>query len=380
MFASVKRPAADGDLARVRVSTSALPDRIGWAGDLWVSVPQPLAARLAASDYDDPETHLLADRSVDHLRMRRAYTPVPPVSARLPFSYRRIPGPARRQLARAMGYLQWVRRRSWTSYPGWPIDLSADFAADLAGHPNVAFARTPVLLTHDIDSPEGLENFVREFLPIEEAVGARSANYVVPHAWPLDYRLLDAVAARGHEIGVHGYDHANRTAFLPGPERTQRLARGREFGNRYGVVGYRAPSLLRTEALLADLAPLYDYDSSIPTSGGPFPVPNNGCASARPWRIGHLWEIPITLPRDGSLRFLGYSPAGILRLWKETALTAARSGGIISLLTHCERGFSGNRPMLAAYRAFVEYAATQFTFYTPRDLVTALQKTAVPRP
>src|SRR5262249_56497574 len=86
--------------------------------------------------------------------------PPPPASARLPFSYRRIPGPIRRLLARAIGFVQWTRRSAWARFPGWPIDLSADVAADLAGGPRPSFARTPVLLTHDIDSAEGLENLV----------------------------------------------------------------------------------------------------------------------------------------------------------------------------------------------------------------------------
>ena len=117
----------------------------------------------------------------------------------------------------------------------------------------------------------------------------------------------------------------------------------------------------------------------MPTSGGPFPVPNNGCATARPWRLGNIWEIPITLPRDGSLQFLGYSPGAILRLWQDIGQLVARAGGIVSLLTHCERGFSGNPSMLAIYRAFIEYAAAsgQFDFVRPCDLVGTLQHPTV---
>jgi peptidoglycan/xylan/chitin deacetylase (PgdA/CDA1 family) len=369
----------DFELVQICVSANGLPERLRWAAGMSVNLPEPLARCVASMGYEEPETKVLAERSLHYLRMRAAYTPDPPFSARLPFSYRSIPGLARRRIARVIGYVKWTQRASWGSFPRWPIDLSADVAADIAGHRAASFPRTPVLLTHDIDSAEGLENLVAKFLPIEEAAGARAANYIVPHAWPLDYDLIDEVLRRGHEIGVHGYDHANRTPFLAAHERVQRLARGREFGNRYGAVGYRAPSLLRTKALLADLAPLYRYDSSIPTSGGPFPVPNNGCATARPWQLDGIWEIPITLPRDGSLQFLGYSPDAILRLWKETALLAAGSGGIVSLLTHCEGGFSGNPPMLAAYRAFIDYivAAGRFEFVKPCELVEILQSNAV---
>src|SRR5262249_52992836 len=155
-----------------------------------------------------------------------------------------------------------------------------------------------------------------------------------------------AVVARGHEAGVHGFDHSNRTPFAAADERARRLDAAKPLAERYGMVGYRAPSLLRTRRLLRDLSTRYRYDSSIPTSGGPFPVPNNGCASARPFSVEGIAEIPLTLPRDGSLRFLGYQPREIADLWIGCAETIARSGGVVALLTHCERRFTGNARML----------------------------------
>ena len=128
--------------------------------------------------------------------------------------------------------------------------------------------------------------------------------------------------------------------------------------------GYRAPSLVRTSGLLADLADYFEYDSSIPTSGGPFPTPNNGCATARPFRIGRTLEIPISLRRDGMAQFLGYSPREIGRMWTEDARAIAAARGVAVLLTHCERRFSGNPPMLSAYREFLEFvtATPQLTW------------------
>ena len=70
-----------------------------------------------------------------------------------------------------------------------------------------------------------------------------------------------------------------------------------------------------------------------------------------------MTEIPLSMPRDGSLRFLGYSAAAIGRLWTECAEAIARSRGSIVLLTHCERRFSGNPEMLATYRRFLEHLA-----------------------
>jgi len=357
------------------VSDSGLPARVAWAEGLPLNLP-PSLLRLLQTPILAAEQAAAAREAAQELRLSAAFTKRPPASARLPFSYQTVPGLLRRLLGYAIGRLQRARQHAWARYPGWPLDLSADLAADLAGVPSVTFDRTPVLLTHDIDSPEGLRNLRDLFLPIEESAGAFSANYVVPCAWPVDEALLSEVAARGHEIGVHGYDHANRTPFLPDTPRRARVAAGHAFAQKHGAVGYRAPSLLRTAALIDDLRTFYRYDSSIPTSGGAFPVPNNGCASARPWRFGTLWELPLSMPRDGSLRFLGHTPQEIGALWRNVAVRIAGSGGVVCLLTHCEAGFSGNPAMLRQYRDFVEWTASQarFEFIRPADLVDRLAR------
>jgi peptidoglycan/xylan/chitin deacetylase (PgdA/CDA1 family) len=360
----------------VQVCMHNLPARASWAAGLTVRVPTALAPWFERADaaWDDEGLVTEAGKAAEHLRLCAAFTETPPASSRLPISYRIIPAAMRQLIAAAIGRLQRAREHAWSRFPGWPLDLSSDLAADLSGAPTIKFNQTPALLTHDIDSAEGLANLLRWFLPAEEAVGVRSTNYVVPWAWPLDSGMLAEIIARGHEIGVHGYDHANKTPFASREERRRRLEAGCVFGNRYAASGYRAPSLLRTRALLADLALLYRYDASIPTSGGPFPVPNNGCASARPWQIGSLWEIPLTLPRDGSLLFLGHDAKAIGQLWRDSAVTISCSGGIVSLLTHCERRFSGNPVMLGTYRNFLDWLANdgRFEFTRSDQLVRRL--------
>ncbi|GAB1715518.1 MAG: hypothetical protein NTAFB05_05600 [Nitrobacter sp.] len=137
------------------------------------------------------------------------------------------------------------------------MDLSADAAADLG---NLLFqrpARTRVLLTHDIDSAECPNNLVKWFLPIEESNDVRSANYIVPRAWPIDRGLTSEIDNRGHEIGIHGYDHSNRTPFAPTAERHVRLAAGAQVGTGFKTAGYRAPSLVRTKVMIEELASHY---------------------------------------------------------------------------------------------------------------------------
>lgn len=365
------------DFSAVRVAGVDGAPELAWANGSEFSVPTAVAVRLPRAS--DGAVRLTASSIVEEsgaaeaTRLRAAFTAAPPTSSRLPFSYQIVPLPIRTAIGHALGRVQRRRADRWAAFPRWPLDLSADFVSDLCGGPPAPFAGrpTPVLLSHDIDTAEGLRNLVDRFLAVEESIGARSSNYVVPCAWPIDHGLLASVNARGHEVGIHGYDHGNRTPFADAEERRRRIAGAGPLAERYGAIGYRAPSLLRTRGLLDDLAGAYRYDSSIPTSGGMFPVPNNGCASARPFYIGSLVEIPLTLPRDGSLMFLGLAPDEIFAMWCECAERIAASGGVVSLLTHCEDRFSGGRQMFALYERFLAYLAgdTRYAFALPAQLL-----------
>ena len=368
----------------VRITDAGGHDQIGWAEGQTFSLPRALmdrigwTARLTGGGRLAVPPGPSGIRAADAIeaRDRAAFTDSPPASARLPFSYQLVPGFVRAAVASAVGRRQRARVAHWAEFPGWPLDLTADLLSDLAGEPRPDLGdRTPVLITHDIDSPEGLRSLVDAFLPIEERAGARSTSYIVPCAWTPDQGAIDDLRRRGHEVGVHGYDHSNRTPFADPGELARRLDAPRPFIERHDVIGYRAPSLLRTRPLLRGLATRYRYDSSIPTSGGPFPVPNNGCASARPYVLEGICEIPLSLPRDGSLRFLGHTPDEILTMWIACSDAIARSGGVVVLLTHCEARFSGNAAMLDVYRRFLEHLAAapaRFVLSSPRKIVERL--------
>lgn len=373
---------SDAALIDVRVVSVGEYADAAWAEGMRFKLPADLPARLnwrvsASGDLAIERGSLPAlSADVVHQRERAAFTDRPPASARLPISYQRVPGVLRAAIGSVIG--RWNRGRAdrWAAFPGWPVDLSADLLLDLS-MPTAPRPRyiVPVVLTHDIDSPEGLRNLVDRFLPAEEAVGARSTSFIVPCGWKVDDGLVQAVISRGHDVGVHGYDHSNLTPFADEGERRRRLDAAKPFAEKYGAAGYRAPSLLRTRALVRDLARRYRYDSSIPTSGGLFPVPNNGCASARPFAIEGILELPLSMPRDGSLRFLGYSPDEIAALWIDCADLIARAEGIVMLLTHCERRFSGDARMFDAYRRFLEHVRThpkRFVFERPTDIAGRL--------
>jgi len=304
------------------------------------------------------------------LRLRNAWTCIPPASARLPVPYHVVPEAIRTFIACCIGRYQRSRSGQWASFPRWPLDLSADFLQDLATGMRPP-SKAIVVLTHDLDSAEGLRNALDLFFPLEEAAGVRSTNFIVPCKWQLDYGILDELTRRGHELGIHGYNHANITPYAPAVRRKQRMEAAQPLRECYAITGYRAPSLVRTPQLYETLRDFYVYDSSMPTSGGLFPAPNNGCASARPFTLQGLTVLPLSMPRDGSLRFFGHSCAEILAIWKSCAKRIMRSGGIVVLLTHCEKRFSGNTGMLNAYRNFLEWATAQenCSFALARDVV-----------
>jgi len=380
-------------LVRVRIVSIGNRHRAAWSEGLHVRLPSSVLDRTGWRQAIDSNGDLtvppgptsISTTDVAALRERRAFPDRPPASARLPFRYHAVPGWMRALIASAIG--RWNARRvhRWGAFPAWPIDLSADVLDDLRDDvgvgdgleavPHQPAGPTPVIVTHDIDSPEGLTNLVARFLPIEEAVGARSTSYIVPCAWSIDHGKVGEAIGRGHQVGVHGFDHGNTTPFVDAPERARRLDAARAFADRYGATGYRAPSLLRTRPLLRDLSARYQYDSSIPTSGGLFPTPNNGCATTRPFRVENIVELPVTLPRDGTLRFLGHSPDEIVRLWIHCAGLVARARGVVVLLTHCERRFSGEPGMLDAYRRFLDYVGERperFAFSTPTRVLAGI--------
>jgi hypothetical protein len=56
----------------------------------------------------------------------------------------------------------------------------------------------------------------------------------------------------------------------------------------------------------------------------------------------------------------------------ECADTIARARGVVVLLTHCERRFSGHPGMIEAYRRFLQFVRDQpgrFVFSNPEDVI-----------
>jgi len=296
------------------------------------------------------------DEAVRALLDERGREPAPPLPARLPFHYHRIPGRLRVAIARL---LERARPRA-PAAPRPPVEeirtlflRAVEAATGRPPEPRPFWpdgARYAVALTHDVDTAAGqaLVPFIRA---VEAEAGVASTFFFVTNGYRLDPGLLRGLQAEGCEVGAHGYDHDGRDAFVAAPEMDRRLdAAAARFAD-VGPVGFRSPCLGRSPALLAALGRRFAYDSSVPTRGDDG---RSGCATVFPYEAaGGTLELPVTLPMDADLVFAGASPAAAVEAWVDALAGIRAAGGLGVLVTHPEPHFSGNPAWLDAYRALL---------------------------
>ena len=154
----------------VPVKIRNVPDApaLEWASGERIHLPLELHRALCAEGRleSDGTLHAFSEavgggaETVSRMLLRNAFTDRRPAASLLPFSYRRIPEKIRTWTAKRMGRAYRKSPVDRLMYPAWPMDLSADFLSDLfsCSTGRKTAGSTPVLLSHDIDSAEGLEN------------------------------------------------------------------------------------------------------------------------------------------------------------------------------------------------------------------------------
>jgi peptidoglycan/xylan/chitin deacetylase (PgdA/CDA1 family) len=307
-----------------------------------------------------------------------------PIVSRLPFDYTKLP---MAMITAAAGLLRRpIDLAALPPYPSYPLDFSADLVAGLAGGDLVAAPVTwprgkkyAVAVTHDVDTAWVFEHarWLRGCAEIEEACGIRSAWYVVPTASrsrPAREQLAWLVD-RGHEIGVHGFEHDAGLPEWPEDRLTETLTRSRAALADYlaGPPGYRAPWLSRSETMYRALSAAgYLYDSSAPSAdfqrGNR--LSNNGCGTLFPFRRAGVLVLPITIPQDSMAACTGRSPQGFWDwAWELVERVKAR-GGLAVLTTHLQPHHSANAEMEAGYRSLLSRVAEDSDAWLarPRDV------------
>jgi peptidoglycan/xylan/chitin deacetylase (PgdA/CDA1 family) len=252
---------------------------------------------------------------------------------------------------------QRLQRRYWSRLSHRPdfIDPEfADWAAAQPGADGILSRLFPggqscaVSLTHDVETGDGLR-FVPAVMDVEEKYGFRSSWNIVPYKYPVDRGLLEEIRRRGHEIGIHGYNHDGRLYFSERifRERARHINRAL---HEFGAVGFRSPMVHRNLEWLQQLeieydASCFDYDPYQPFPGG--------VKSIWPFVAGRFVELPYTLPQDHTLfHVLGGTP---LEVWKRKADWVASRRGVVLSLTHPD--YLRPPGHLAAYEGLLEHLA-----------------------
>lgn len=261
----------------------------------------------------------------------------------------------------------WLRRRfariqARARFPRWPfesalhdfLDFILEMAAALAGEPVPYISPWPhghswaLVLTHDVEQAEGYEA-IEPIIDLERRHGFRSSWNFVPRRYEVDIERVHELAAAGFEVGVHGLYHDGRDLESLATLQ-ERLPGIRDAADRWGAVGFRAPSTLRNWELMPVLG--FDYDTSYPDTD-PYEPLAGGCCSWLPFFIDELVELPLTLPQDHTL-FV------ILRhrdetVWIEKAELLRERAGMALMDTHPD--YLVNEEIRQAYGGFLQHFA-----------------------
>jgi len=307
--------------------------------------------------------------TIEALTHERYWRPRRPLHSYSPFHYSQlVPPRLRPRIRRLSRWLLWPSGVS--AFPSWPIEYSVEalraLLEKLVGAegpwqaplwPNNA--KCAVVLTHDLDSPFGQKHAI-DLVNIAESFGWKTTCFVVGGLYGLDFDQLDELAAHGHEIALHGVRHDCRFAFLSADGMRRRLDACSGLIERYDIVGFRSPWLMRTDEMFRVLAERFEYDSSTSdTSRGSPRRKGNGCCTVFPFVREGIRELPITVPMDATLIYMGLSPSDMLDTWKRKVEWIRQVGGLAVLCTHPEPHFSARREMMLVYERFLTWLSEQ---------------------
>ncbi|HLJ44335.1 MAG TPA: hypothetical protein VKT12_08935 [Candidatus Binataceae bacterium] len=253
-----------------------------------------------------------------------------------------------------------IRARTPLDFPSWPcesalLELRRDWVRrslevhGLTDGWHIGFwpdnARCCIVLTHDVESPKGFER-MEAMAEIEEQHGFRSAWNLPLAQYPIDWRRVAQLRARGFEFGAHGLSHDGRL-FRSHRDFAELAPILERLAAEHDLRGFRAPSTLRDPRAIATMD--FDFDSSFSDTDPYEPQPGGTC-SLFPFNLSRLIELPYTLPQDHTLiHLLRRAP---LPVWTTKAKWIASLGGMILTLTHPD--YCGDGVYLDAYRELLK--------------------------
>lgn len=344
----------------VRFTDRPLPDDVGAIFGLFARDPLDAVTELADGARQLPYNPHKAWRAIVE---ERYIGPVrAPLHARLPLPYHMVPGALRMALYPLVAGRWPHGPEDHPPDPAWPIERRLDdFRAELfdgltsttetrrGGWPEGR--RFPLLVTHDVDTKAGMA-LAGQVLDEMVALGLRPCFFLVGHGYKWDEGFIRAVGEAGGEIGLHGDLHDNRISFLSADKAAERLDTCRELVDKYGIRGFRAPSLLTSDALYEAVRPRFAWDSSVPdTDTHTLLGARRGCGTIFPFRRKGCLVLPLTMPADDRLLLLGYRGLELVDVLRRKMQHVRELGGLCHFLTHPEPHLFGKRVLRDLFRA-----------------------------
>jgi len=237
--------------------------------------------------------------------------------------------PRRAQLALRSIHIRSIAGRHRES---WPIDpASGSPPPGWPGWPEGK--RFAFVLTHDVETVRGRDRALR-LAEMERELGYRSSFNFVPGDYPVSPSLREELAARGFEVGVHGFTHcgklySSRSTFEKHAREINRVLR------EWGATGFRSPSMHRNLEWIHDLAIEYDL-STFDTD--PFEPQSEGVRTIFPFLHasaetgGTYAEMPYTLVQDFTLFVLMREKDD--SIWRKKLDWIVERGGMALLNVH----------------------------------------------
>lgn len=242
-------------------------------------------------------------------------------------------------------HLQRLHLRSWEQipFPRWPVDCSVESLLEkllvlsmrVRGAEKVPFiwfwpdgCSSALIMTHDVETPAGLD-FCRTLMEIDTTFGIRASFQLIPEErYIVSGSLLDMIRKAGAEVNVHDLNHDGHLYDDYG-EFKRRAEKINHYAKAFGARGFRSGVLYRNLDWYDALE--FSYDMSVPNVAHLDPQ-RGGCCTVRPYFVGTILELPLTMTQDYSLfHILGYYS---VVLWKkQIALVLARHG-LISFNVH----------------------------------------------
>ena len=286
---------------------------------------------------------------------------------------KRLPSPAVMTYYRVKRFIP-LAIRHWINYaavharlrdvfPNWPCEtalldlwqnwLRASLEAIGQDDPwHIAFwpqgKRCCITLTHDVETSAGFER-VERMADLEERYGFKSSWNLPLAQYPIDWKAVERLRARGFEFGAHGLAHDGRMFRSRHDFEVCKMLVERIAGE-HDLHGFRGPSTLRNAEWIGTMA--FEYDSTFSDTDPYEPQPGGTC-SLFPFFLSEMVELPYTLPQDHTLMHLvRRNPVSI---WVTKAHWIQSLGGMILTLTHPD--YSGDDENIGAYEELLKALA-----------------------